>query len=295
VPANLRQERARAFEAAHPTAVPRSTVFGLPLGVACAIAVALSLFIGAAVLTSMSPAAALTGTVVAFLPVPLYVALALWLDRYEREPVRFLAKSFAWGALVAVAVAIVFNEIGTMMLTDRFDAIAADALGSVFVAPLVEEAGKGAAILFLARRRAHEFDGVVDAVVYAAMVGLGFAAVENVLYYGWSAEAGMLGQVFVGRGVLGPFAHTLFTACFGFGLVVAADPRRSRSMRRIAAPAGFAAAVALHAVWNAAAVLGAFLVAYVLIMVPTFVGVLALVLRSRAHERRMLLGRARDG
>lgn len=272
--------------------VARGTIFGVPAPVALAIACALTLFIVGAVLTSMSPAAALTGAAAAFLPVPLYVALALWLDRYEREPVRFLAKAFGWGALVAVALALIFNELGVLLLASRVDFHAADLLGSVLVAPVVEEAGKGAAILFLARRRAHEFDGVVDAVVYAAMVGLGFAAVENVLYYGWSAEAGMLGEVFVHRGLLGPFAHTLFTACFGLGLVVAEDTARPLRVRQAGPPLGFLAAVVLHAIWNAAAVAGAFLTAYLLVMVPTFVGVVVLVLRSRQRERALLLGSA---
>jgi protease PrsW len=271
------------------------TVFGVPAGVAYAIGVALALFIAVTIVASMSPAAALTGAFAAFLPVPLYVALALWLDRYEREPVRFLAKSFAWGALVAIALALVFNEIGVLLLVGSSDGLAADVVGSVLVAPVIEEAGKGAAILFLARRRAHEFDGIVDAVVYAAMVGLGFAAVENVLYYGWSAEAGVLGEVFINRGIFAPFAHTLFTACFGLGLVLAEDTRRARVVRCLAPPAGFVCAVALHAIWNAAAVMGAFFVAYTLIMVPTFVGVLALVLRSRHRERELLVKRVGVG
>src|ERR1051325_7698813 len=43
----------------------------------------------------------LAGLVAAALPVPVYVTLVLWLDRYEPEPPWMLATAFFWGALVA--------------------------------------------------------------------------------------------------------------------------------------------------------------------------------------------------
>jgi RsiW-degrading membrane proteinase PrsW (M82 family) len=37
-------------------------------------------------------------------------------------------------------------------------------------------------VLFLWKK--DEFDGIIDGIVYAGMVGLGFAMTENILYYG---------------------------------------------------------------------------------------------------------------
>ena len=51
----------------------------------------------------------LAGLVIAVLPVPVYLTLVLWLDRYEAEPAWLLATSFFWGALVAVFFAIILN------------------------------------------------------------------------------------------------------------------------------------------------------------------------------------------
>ena len=38
------------------------------------------------------------GLLMATLPLPLYVAIALWLDRFEAEPRGMLVRAFAWGA-----------------------------------------------------------------------------------------------------------------------------------------------------------------------------------------------------
>jgi len=68
-----------------------------------------------------------------------------------------------------------------------------------------------------------EFDGVTDGVIYAAMVGLGFAMTENIKYYGMAvAENNALG-VFIVRGIFSPFAHPLFTGMTGVGLGLAAQ------------------------------------------------------------------------
>jgi hypothetical protein len=146
--------------------------------------------------------------------------------------------------------------------------------------------------LFFWRR--DEFDGVTDGVIYAAMVGLGFAMTENVKYYGVAvAEHNALG-VFIVRGLFSPFAHPLFTGMTGVGLGLAAQTTR-RSAKVIAPAAGFAAAVLLHAGWNASARLtavsenGAYVLAtYFLVMMPTFFGMMLVIFLSLRREGRVL-------
>jgi hypothetical protein len=60
----------------------------------------------------------LVGLVLAALPLPVYLALALWLDRYEKEPVWMLVGAFFWGATVAIFLAIVLEMVGTPILDD---------------------------------------------------------------------------------------------------------------------------------------------------------------------------------
>ena len=77
------------------------------------IASLVGLVLGLIVLLLIGSETGLTGMMVgmicATLPVPIYVLLVVWTDRYESEPIWMLATSFFWGALIAVFIAIVFN------------------------------------------------------------------------------------------------------------------------------------------------------------------------------------------
>jgi len=236
----------------------------------------------------------LAGLVAAVMPVPVYVTLVLWLDRYEPEPPWMLAAAFFWGALVAVFFAIVINSLGVALVGSLADEASAESYGMVVSAPLVEEGAKALVLFLIFFWRRDEFDGVTDGVVYAAMVGLGFAMTENVKYYGVAvAEHNAVG-VFIVRGLFSPFAHPLFTAMTGVGLGLAAQSV-SRVVKTLAPLAGFCMAVALHAGWNASARLtavyesGAYvLLTYFFVMMPTFFGMLLVIFLSLRREGRVL-------
>lgn len=224
----------------------------------------------------------------AVLPVPVYLAIVLWIDRFEPEPLPMIALTFAWGATVACFFAIVLNTVGEVVVAEQLGTEASEVYGSSFSAPVVEEVAKAAVLFGIYRWRRAEFNGVVDGIVYAALVGLGFAMTENVLYYGrGAAEEGIPGAVgtFVARGILSPFAHPLFTAMTGIGLGLAVVAR-SRGVRAGAPLVGLAAAIALHSLWNTSAGAGLFVAVYLLIMIPVFLalwGVIALALRREAR------------
>ena len=226
----------------------------------------------------------------ATVPVPIYLALVLWIDRFEPEPLRMIALTFAWGATIAAFVAIVLNTIGEAVVSEQLGTEAAQLYGYSFSAPIVEEGIKAAVLfgLFVFYRR--EFNGIIDGIVYAGCVGLGFAMTENVLYYGrGAAEEGVVGAVgtFVVRGLMSPFAHPLFTAMTGVGLGIAASTR-SRSLRVIAPVAGLLGAMLLHSLWNTSAGSGLFLGVYVLIMLPVLAALGALVLWALRREGRVI-------
>jgi RsiW-degrading membrane proteinase PrsW (M82 family) len=229
-----------------------------------------------------------TGTALAAIPVFPVVAAYLWLDRYEAEPASLLAFAFAWGAGVATFGALVVN---TASLQAIRDAGGDPSTTLLVVAPLTEEALKGAAVLLVLLLRRREFDGVVDGLVYAGFAGVGFAFLENVLYLGrgFAAGGGELVAVFVVRCVVSPFAHPLFTGATGIGLGLAARSRRP--VVRIGAPlAGFAVAVGLHAAWNLSALSGlsGFLGVYLVVQVPIFVCFVALAVVARRREGALI-------
>jgi RsiW-degrading membrane proteinase PrsW (M82 family) len=229
------------------------------------------------------------GLVLATLPVPVYVAAALWLDRFEAEPRRLLANAFFWGAAGAVFFSMIVNSVFELSLAGSLGDEAAGLAGSVISAPVVEEATKALVLFVFFFRHRDEFDNVTDGIVYAAMVGLGFAMTENVLYYGNALAEGTESSIgtFVVRGVMSPFAHPVFTAMTGIGLGIARETTR-RPLRVLAPLAGFSAAMLLHSLWNLAAGLDVFLPVYFLVMVPVFVGVILLVRHSLRREGRIL-------
>ena len=238
----------------------------------------------------LGPRAFFLGTLLAVVPVPVYVALALWVDRFEPEPPWTLAQTFAWGATVAVLVSVIMNTAAQAVAADYVGERAAALISGVVSAPLVEELSKGLALLFLYLELKDEFDDVVDGVVYATMVGLGFAMVENIQYYGAAIdEGGRASLVTFGiRGMMAPFAHPLFTAMFGMGLGFTRE--RMRSARKYWAPlAGLVAAVVLHALWNLATTRDDwFLLLYFAVMVPAFVAILVVIYNSLRREGRVI-------
>jgi len=235
------------------------------------------------------------GLVLASLPVLPLVAAFVWLDRFEPEPPVHLVVLFLWGATVAALAAALLNQLGSAVLSQALSG-AGTAQAAVFIAPWVEEAAKGSVILAIAMLRRQEFNGVLDGIVAAGMVGIGFAFSENILYFGRAfltasdqhgPEAGIVavGITFVIRGVLSPFAHPLFTAATGIGFGVAVGAR-ARWLRVAAPIGGFLVAVLLHSLWNASAVSGlvGFVAGYVLLMIPLLICAVCLALWSRRLE-----------
>ncbi len=261
------------------------------IGVAGILGMILSgFFVLAAAGLESGPVILVLALMLAIAPVPLLAAGVLWLDRFEPEPPRALWFTFAWGATVACFVALILNSVGEVVVGSSLGADAAELYGGSISAPVVEEAAKGAAIWFLVRRRRTELDGVLDGIVYAAMVGLGFAMTENVLYYGRGAvEEGVVGAIvtFVLRGVMSPFAHPVFTAATGIGFGLAARSQR-RSVQMLAPLIGLACAMVLHSLWNTSASTGAFFGVYLLLMVPVFLAILGIAWLDRRREARVV-------
>lgn len=233
-------------------------------------------------------AGALAAAFAAVVPAPLLVGLVLLIDRYEPEPRRVLAAAFAWGATAAALLAGLFNLLGFVVIAAVVGPELGTAATAVLVAPVTEESLKGAAVLAVYWWGRREFNGVIDGLVYSAMVGLGFAVTENVFYYGEALLAGqdVFTATVVARGVVSPFAHPLFTAMFGIGLALATEVTRWRAGL---AALGLLGAMVLHGLWNLAALGGpVFLAVYVVFFVPLFAAVVAVALMAGRREQRLL-------
>lgn len=227
----------------------------------------------------------------ALAPVPLLLAAVLALDRMEPEPRSNLVFAFAWGAGIAVLVAGVINSLNLHYIIDtaNLSETSARNVAATFGAPVVEETMKGLVLLGLLRFRRAELDGPTDGIIYASMVGLGFAMSENVSYYiaALNSEQGGVGLAVtvVLRGVLSPFAHPLFTSMIGVAVAYAAQ--RHGPERVFSVLAGWAGAMVLHGLWNGLVSYGGFsglVVAYLTLLVVLVVLVAVVV----ADRRRIV-------
>lgn len=191
----------------------------------------------------------------ALVPMAIYIALVWWLDRYEKEPFWLLALAFLWGAIPAALLSVILEiALDIPLAVLGGEGLVANLASVSINAPLVEESTKGLALIGLVLIFRHEFDDVLDGIVYGAMIGFGFAFTENLFAYflpilveeGFGA--GLINILM--RSVVFGFNHAFWTGIIGAAVGYA---RLSRSWgRRLFVPmVGWAAAVLFHGIHNA--------------------------------------------
>ncbi|HLZ57569.1 MAG TPA: PrsW family glutamic-type intramembrane protease [Ktedonosporobacter sp.] len=175
--------------------------------------------------------------------------LVNFIDRYEREPWFLRLAAFLWGAIIAIPPAFLIEQnVGTFM-----DHIVGPnpLLNSIFRglnAGITEETVKGLGLLLLFLVLRDEFDNITDGIVYGALIGAGFAMVENFVYFVQSPKE-LLPVLIVGRVVLGWLSHSTFTMCFGATLGYIRHTR-VRWQQIVVPVVGYVCAVMLHSVFD---------------------------------------------
>ena len=196
----------------------------------------------------------LAWVLLAIYAVPIAI-LVYRLDLYEREPLALAAAAFAWGALGATGL-----SIQAAGWNDAFAAwLGSDAAGTwgpAVITPTIEEILKAAGLVLLVFIARDEFDDMMDGFVYGALAGLGFAVVEDVVYF-MAVFGGTPSGVLEGFSLRvlasGVYGHVLYTALVGMAIGVLASTRPDAGSRgrRLALAAGLVAVGVLgHVVWN---------------------------------------------
>jgi RsiW-degrading membrane proteinase PrsW (M82 family) len=223
------------------------------------------------------------------------------LDQFEPEPASLIAVALLWGGIVAVTFSGMANSYALGFFQHVLPAATVDSWGAAIVAPVNEEFYKGAGLVIIYLMARTEFDGLMDGLVYGAMIGLGFQVVENVQYFVHAASesgAGHLGPVvsmyFVRVVLAGLYSHTLFSGLMGFGFAYAVTQWDKSRRRRLSVAALFVAlAWAAHFVWNSPWLEslmgrggGSFVLVFLVKGVPfvVFLAVLAVVARRREGQ-----------
>ncbi|MEA2596578.1 MAG: protease PrsW [Thermomicrobiales bacterium] len=287
-----------AAAAPPPPKPKRRLALKILLGIVVFLAAACVVFLVAA--SVWDPVALPLSVIAAVVPALFYSWLVLRLDKYEAEPRRAIIGAFAWGAVGAILFSVIAELIFGSLLVGEVGEEGASFLTVAVGAPIIEEFFKGIALLVLLWFFRREFDNVLDGLVYGALIGLGFAMTENILYFGQAYlddGARGLGELFVVRAIINGFGHALYTGTTGAALGWSRT-RYHRGLGRFLVPIlGFGLAVLQHFCWNA----GLFVIAgllgndvsiwsVVLIEAPLFTlpVLIVLYLIARTSSRREL-------
>ena len=147
----------------------------------------------------------------AIAPVAVVILYIYFKDKYEKEPIKIVVISFLLGATVSIILTFTLGYIASSLvpLTD-VKSISQQFIKAFFTVALVEEFSKYIIVRFYAQKK-NEFNEPFDGIVYAVMVSMGFAALENILYtyqYGFG--------VGVTRAFTAVPAHATFGVIMGY-------------------------------------------------------------------------------
>lgn len=221
------------------------------LMVSAIITIVLNSVIGLASLTQNGPSSILAALTIPVIPALGINLLVNFIDRFEREPWFLRLAAFLWGAIIAIPPTLFIETNVQTLIQNALGQDSNIVLRSVLLglnAGVTEETVKGLGLLLLFFVLRDEFDNVTDGIVYGALIGAGFAMVENFSYFAQNSKD-FLPFLIVGRIILGWLSHSTFTVCFGaaLGYVRHTNIR----WRHIVVPLlGYVASVALHSVFD---------------------------------------------
>lgn len=150
---------------------------------------------------------------IAVLPVVVLMVFIYRQDKYQKEPVKSLAKAFI-GGMIAIPLDIVIVTGIDSALSNS--AVANTVFFSAFLEAGIPEELSKFLIFMLLIWRDRNFDEYFDGIVYATFIGLGFACVENITYvFSYGFGTGVV------RALLSVPGHFLFGVVLGYFLSMA--------------------------------------------------------------------------
>ena len=150
---------------------------------------------------------------IAILPIVALMVYIYRQDKYQKEPIKSLAKAFFGGMLAIPLDILIVTGINSLMSESN---IATTIFHSNFVEAGIPEEFCKFLIFMLLIWRDKNFDEYFDGIVYATFISLGFACLENIEYvtqYGFGTG--------ISRALLSVPAHFLFGVVMGYFLSMA--------------------------------------------------------------------------
>lgn len=190
----------------------------------------------------------------------ILILLVIAADRLRPTPMMMKITAFGWGACMAIFVSLILNTwAAELMQVEGTVDPTSGARSAIYSAPFVEEAAKATVLFWLAIILRRRIVSAHQSVVLAALTGIGFAMIENVVYYLrvymyalsiYQVDAAEeLRSIVYLRGLATCFGHPLFTSMTALGMIVALN-HRSTIVRILAPLTGYMAAAFGHMLFN---------------------------------------------
>jgi len=136
-------------------------------------------------------------------------------DKVQPEPTKWLVKGFLFGVISAFASTLISSPLGWLgFYTTGEAATFREAVSVAFFGAAIPEEAAKLLMLWLLLRKNPYFDEKIDGVVYAACVGMGFAAIENVMYL--STYYSTWVTVGLTRALISVPGHFMFAIAMGY-------------------------------------------------------------------------------
>lgn len=132
-------------------------------------------------------------------------------DKYEKEPKRLMLYCFLLGGILSIIITTILYMFFDMYLplNDKYSVLQ-QFVRAFFVVGFTEEFSKYVIVRYYAQPK-NAFNERFDGIVYAVMVSMGFAAVENIFYV---AEGGL--ETALLRAFTAVPAHATFGILMGY-------------------------------------------------------------------------------
>ena len=233
-----------------------------------------------------------------FMPVVYFSLIWIYNELVERMPMRFLAGAFVWGISAAVA-SLIINSYQAQALAEVLGLGSAGAIlvTTAVIAPVIEEVLKGLGLLGLSAH--HEYSDTLHGLHLGLATGLGFAFVENWLYFASKTDPLQMGVgawagIIIYRSFFNSIAHACFSGVLGATLGWAKEHHSWGKLSAIIFIPGVATAVVLHSIFNITAIMDGFealsgtfpVYRYNPTMIITLLSIMVVLLIGATIERR---------
>jgi len=179
--------------------------------------------------------------ITAIAPVFIVIIYIYIKDKFEKESKLLLFYTFLFGAILSILISTILYVLYDSFLPKAEEFSVLDQfIRAFFVVALIEEFSKYIIVRYYSQPK-KDFNEPFDGIVYAVMVSMGFAAVENIFYV---IEGGI--GVALLRAITAIPAHATFGIIMGYFMGIAKFSNHKRKWNLI----GLSLAIVFHGTYD---------------------------------------------